>query len=256
MKRPCACMERRFKRMKLTSVSGVLLAYHEEAVIAATIARLQSQLDKITDHSEIVVVGFEGANDRTNEIVRELGQKDLRVRLVLQKREEKGYGRAFAIGIQAARKDWIFQSDADGQYDFGDIGKLAALAADDVAMVHGYRRHRQDPTERKLMAFCYNTALKTLFFIRLRDVDSAFKLIRRASLSDIELASKSGFCVAEMVIQLRRKKRKIVQLPITHLPRVHGEALSEKSMDNPLGLQLPNFSLVFGTLGEMFRYRF
>jgi glycosyltransferase involved in cell wall biosynthesis len=242
--------------MKLSSVSGVLLAYHEEAVITQTIARLEAELKKITGDWEIVVVGFEGAKDRTNEIVREIGLRDPRVRLVLQKREEKGYGRAFAIGLRAARKDWIFQSDADGQYEFADLGRLAERAGDGVAMVHGYRRHRQDPTERKLMAFCYNTALKTLFFIPLRDVDSAFKLIRRDSLADIALASKSGFCVAEMVIQLRRKKRRIAQLPITHLPRVHGEALSEKGIENPLGLQLPGFSLVFGTLGEMFRYRF
>lgn len=106
------------------------------------------------------------------------------------------------------------------------------------------------------MAFCYNSALKALYFIGLRDVDSAFKLIRREALRDVKLESKSGFCVAEMVIQLKRAKSKMVQMPITHLPRTHGEALAEKGIDNPLGLQLPNPTLVFGTLGEMFRYRF
>ncbi|MGZ3723332.1 MAG: glycosyltransferase family 2 protein [Bdellovibrionales bacterium] len=242
--------------MNLTSVSGVLLAYHEEEVITTTINRLAAEFDKITGDWEIVVVGFEGAKDRTNEIVKELGQKDPRVRLVVQKREEKGYGRAFAIGIQAAGKDWIFQSDADGQYEFGDIPKLAERAVDGIAMVHGYRADRQDPMERKVMAFCYNSALKALYFIRLRDVDSAFKLIRRSALEDIKLESKSGFCVAEMVIQMKRKKGKMVQLPITHLPRIHGEALAEKGIKNPMGLQLPNPTLVFGTLGEMFRYRF
>lgn len=241
---------------KLSSISGVLLAYHEEEVIAQTVSRLQAEFEKYTGDWEIIVVGFEGAKDRTNEIVRELGARDPRVRLVVQKREEKGYGRAFAIGLRAARKDWIFQSDADGQYEFGDFGKLVNKVDDSVAMVHGYRAHRNDPVERKMMAFCYNTALKMLYFIGLRDVDSAFKLIRRSAVEDIQLESVSGFCVAEMVIQIYRRKRKIVQLPITHLPREHGEALSEKGIENPLGLQLPNSSLVFGTLGEMFRYRF
>src|SRR5438105_1472618 len=118
--------------MKLTSVSGVLLAYHEEEVITTTINRLAGEFDKITGDWEIVVVGFEGAKDRTNEIVKELGLQDPRIRLVIQKREEKGYGRAFAIGIQAARKDWIFQSDADGQYEFGDIPKLTDRAVDGI----------------------------------------------------------------------------------------------------------------------------
>lgn len=241
---------------KLTSVSGVLLAYHEEEVITTTVQRLAAELDKIANEWEIVVVGFEGAKDRTNEIVKQIGQRDPRVRLVIQKREEKGYGRAFAIGIAAAKKDWIFQSDADGQYDFHDIPKLAERVTDEVAMVHGWRRVRQDPVERKIMAFCYNLALKLLFFIGIRDVDSAFKLIRGSALAEVKLDAKSGFCVAEMVIQLRRQKKKMVQLPITHLPRESGEALAEKGIDNPLGLQLPNPELVFGTLGEMFRYRF
>lgn len=241
---------------KLSSISGVLLAYHEEEVITTTIARLQAELEKASNDWEIVIVGFEGCKDKTNDIVRELGRKDPRIRLEIQKREDKGYGKAFEIGLRAARKDWIFQSDADGQYELADISKLVAKVEDDVAMVHGYRADRQDPVERKLMAFGYNMALRTLFFIGIRDVDSAFKLIRRSAIADLPLTAKSGFCVAEMVIQLRRNKRKIVQLPITHLPRLHGEALSEKGIKNPFNLQLPNFSLVSGTLGEMFRYRF
>lgn len=241
---------------KLTSITGVLLAYHEEDVINETISRLSAELDKATDDWEIVVVGFEGCKDKTNEIVRDLGTMDPRVRLEIQKREEKGYGRAFEIGLRAARKDWVFQSDADGQYELTDLVKLVALAKDDVAMVHGFRRDRQDPVERKLMALGYNLALRALFRIGIRDVDSAFKLIRRAAIADLALTAQSGFCVAEMVIQLRRAGLKIVQLPITHLPRLHGEALSEKGIKNPLGLQLPNFNLVSGTLGEMVRYRF
>lgn len=240
---------------RLSSVSGVLLAYHEEDVIRETVSRLAAELEKCADDWEIVVVGFEGCRDKTNDLVREMHARDSRVRLEIQSREEKGYGRAFEIGLRAARKDWIFQSDADGQYDFGDISKLVARTSPELAMVHGYRADRQDPFERKLMAFCYNVALRFLFRIGVRDVDSAFKLIRRSAVADMPFTSRSGFCMAEMVIQMRRARLPIAQLPITHLPRIHGEALSEKGIQNPLGLQLPNFSLVSGTLGEMIRYR-
>jgi len=242
--------------MKLSSVSGLLLAYHEEGVINETVSRLQKELEKITSDWEIVVVGYEGCKDRTNKLVEEMHARDPRIRLVIQKTTEKGYGKAFAIGLAAAQKDWIFQSDADGQYDLTNLKDLAARAEQNIDLVHGYRAKRQDPIERKVFAFCYNTALKMLFFIRLRDVDSAFKLIRRSAISNLKLKSQSGFCVAELIVQMKRQRSRFVQMPITHLPRLHGEALSEKGIPNPLGLQLPNLNLVFGTLGEMVRYRF
>lgn len=242
--------------MKLKSITGVLLAYHEEAVIKDTITKLSEELAKITEDWEIVVVGIQTCKDKTNEIVLQMANVDSRIKLVLQKPEERGYGRAFWLGLTAASKQWVFQSDADGQYDLSGISKLALCADENVALVHGYRSKRQDPLERKVFAFCYNMLLKLLFLIKIKDVDSAFKLIRKSAFSKLQLESKSGFCVAEMVIQFQRNKFKIVQIPAVHLPRLHGEALAEKGIENPFGIQLPNFSLTFGTLKEAFLYRF
>lgn len=242
--------------MNPKSISGVLLAYHEEAIVAETVARLQEQLEKLTGDWEIVVVGYAGCRDRTNEIVTELGRREPRIRLVLQPVEEKGYGRAFSLGLAAATKEWIFQSDADGQYDLSQLPALLELAADDVAFVHGYRAPRKDPFERTVFAFFYNCALKCLYAIPVRDADSAFKLMRRSAIADLPLSARSGFCIAQMIILLRRKRRRIVQRPVVHLPRRAGEALAEKGTPNPLGLELPSLSLACGTLWEMFRFRF
>lgn len=241
--------------MKLSSVSGVLLAYHEEDVIENSIRNLQNILGQITDKHEVIIVGYEGCKDRTNEIVKQISLKDTRIKLVIQSTKEKGYGRAFSLGIKAATCDWIFQTDADGQYEIKDLLKLAALVDDKVDVIHGYRQKRNDPIERIIMAFCYNLALRLLFWLPIRDVDSAFKLIRRSAIKDIFLKSLSGFSVAELIIRLQRAKATFKQIPITHLPRLAGEALSEKGIKNPFNLQIPNMNLISGTLGEMFLFR-
>lgn len=241
---------------KLRSLSGVLLAYHEEEEIEKSIKDLQGVMSALAERSEVIVVGYEGCKDRTNEIVSKLSQQDPSVKLVIQKTSEKGYGRAFYLGIKAAQHEWVFQTDADGQYDLTDLRKLVDLVDEDTVLVHGYRKKRNDPFERILMANCYNMALRMLYRVPLRDVDSAFKLIRTSSAQAHALKSISGFSVAELIIRLDCAGSKFNQIPIKHLPRKAGEALSEKGVKNPFNLQIPNLNLISGTLGEMIKFRF
>ena len=239
-------------------ISAVLLAYHEEKVIEQNIKTVMEQLEALSTSVEVIVVGYEGAKDRTNVIVEELANKDSRIRLVIQKKTEKGYGRAFAIGVKAARLEWIFQTDADGQYDFACIPNLfnEVINTPIPDVVHGFRAPRKDPIERLVFAFLYNFALRRLYSLPIKDVDSAFKIIRKSKLDQIELKSLSGFAVAECIVKLQRLGCLFRQIPIIHLPRTEGEALSEKGIKNPFGLQIPNRQLVFETLNEMWRFRF
>jgi glycosyltransferase involved in cell wall biosynthesis len=241
--------------MKPSSLSAILLAYQEEGALRDSVDRLRSALERLTDDWEILLVCYEGARDRTNEIALRLGEEDPRVRRILQRRDETGYGRALALGLRAAAKDWVFQSDADGQFDFSELGLLLERAQGDVALVHGWRRERRDPPERRLLAWGYNAALSLLFRVGVRDVDSAFKLMRRSAIEDLELRSASGFGVAELVIRLRRKERRVVQCPVSHRPRLSGRALSDKGFGRGLGLELPNAALAAQTLREMLAFR-
>ena len=242
--------------MKLKSLSVVLLAYNEEDLIASTIRDAARSAAEAADTYEIVVVGYAGSTDGTNALVTELSKSDPRIRLVLQERHERGYGRALYLGIQNARHEWILQSDADGQYDFTDLPNLLPHTSDPrIALIHGYRAPRRDPKERLVMATAYNVALKLLYRIPLRDVDSAFKLMRGDVVRALTIQSRSGFGIAELVMRLVQANHHIVQLPIHHLPRAGGAALADKGTANPFGLELPNFKLIRGTLAEMVKMR-
>jgi glycosyltransferase involved in cell wall biosynthesis len=240
----------------LESLSCILLAYNEEDVIAQSLARLEAAAKQVAQQYELIVVGYEGARDRTNDIVRDLAVHNSRIRLVIQKREESGYGRAMMLGIRTSRMQWIFQSDADGQYDFAELNQLVARISDpDVVFVHGYRQPRRDSVERLLFAFLYNTAIQIIYHAPVRDIDSAFKLMRGDLARAVPIRSLTGFAVTELIMRIYRRGGKVVQMRVTHLPRVTGEALSDKGVANPLGLQLPKFRLVRETLGEMMAMR-
>src|SRR5262245_12055913 len=90
------------------SVSVVLPAYNEEAIIQHTVHHVAGVLRTLTDDFEIVVAD-DGSRDRTGAILQTLRaqEPELRLRIVTHERN-RGYGAALASGFDAARKDLIF----------------------------------------------------------------------------------------------------------------------------------------------------
>ena len=63
----------------------------------------------------------DGSRDRTGHILEQLRRRHHpHVRIVTHP-ENRGYGAALRSGFAAARKDFIFYTDGDGQYDVGEL---------------------------------------------------------------------------------------------------------------------------------------
>jgi glycosyltransferase involved in cell wall biosynthesis len=98
------------------SVSAVLPAYNEEAVIEQTVRHVAEVLRGLVHDFEVVVTN-DGSRDRTGEVLRQLREDpELRLRVVTHERN-RGYGAALASGFDTARKDLIFMTDGDKQFD-------------------------------------------------------------------------------------------------------------------------------------------
>src|SRR3982750_4633980 len=122
------------------SLSVVFPAFNEEANIRAVVEDAYRNIWKFTPIFEIIVVN-DGSKDRTGDICDRLVEEFPEVRVVHHPRN-RGYGAALKSGIQSARHDLIFFTDADGQFD---INEVAALLEDTDAydIVAGYRARRQ-----------------------------------------------------------------------------------------------------------------
>ena len=206
-------------KSSIASLSIFLPAYNESANIERSVRILLSSAQEIKD-LELIVVD-DGSNDSTPEIVRGMIKKDARIRLV-RHRTNLGYGAAIATGLRAAKKDWIFFADSDGQFDYKQIKKFIHSSAQ-FDLVIGYREKRADPFIRLVNSKIYNLAVKIIYRFWVRDVNCAFKLIKRDAYNSIKpISSKGALVSAEILIKVKRKNLKILELPVTHKPRKQG----------------------------------
>jgi len=147
-----------------------------------------------------------------------------RLRVITHERN-RGYGGALISGFGAARKDWIFYTDGDGQYDPSEV--LALLAAVDTSttdVVQGWKISRGDPLHRRVIGRVYHHVVKTTFRLRVRDTDCDFRLLRRSLLEQVSLRSTSGVICVEMMRGLQDAGARFIEVPVHHTDRPHGRS--------------------------------
>lgn len=101
------------------SLSVVLPAHNEEAVIATTLHVVLSTLPLWVQNFEVIVV-IDGSTDNTWSIVQTIAATDPRVRLITHPFNQS-YGATLVTGFTAVTKDIAFFMDADGQFDLHDL---------------------------------------------------------------------------------------------------------------------------------------
>jgi glycosyltransferase involved in cell wall biosynthesis len=211
-----------FQQPTSFSISAVLPAYNEAAIIERTVRHVASVLAGLVSDFEVIVTN-DGSRDKTGVILADLQAREpqLNLRVVTHERN-RGYGAALASGFDAARKDLIFMTDGDKQFDVSELsGFLLAMDAQ-TDMVIGWRRKRADPLMRKLNALGWKTLVNGLFGYTARDVDCAFKLFRRGVWESLTVHARGATFSAEFLIKARRLGFRVKELPVGHFPRTAG----------------------------------
>src|SRR6202011_344781 len=110
----------------------------------------------------------------------------------------RGYGGALRAGFDVASKEWIFQSDSDNQFDYGELSHLVDQAAGKDVVV-GFRKPRRDPLIRRLNGWGWNMLIRLLFGYVVADIDCAFRLFRRSLLDNVRLTSNGAMISTELL---------------------------------------------------------
>ena len=204
------------------SISAVLPAYNEDAVIEQTVRHVANVLRQLVLNFEIVVTN-DGSRDQTGSILARLRETDPALHLrVVSHPTNLGYGAALASGFDAASADLVLMLDADGQFDVAELVHLLAALDDETDLVIGYRVHRADPPMRLLNAWGWKQLVNGLFGYTARDVDCAFKLFRREVWQSMRVQSRGATFSAEFLIKARRLGFRIREVPVSHFPRKAG----------------------------------
>ena len=119
----------------------------------------------------------------------------------------RGYGAALRSGFAAARGEWVFYTDGDGQYDPAELERLIAQVSDEVDVVQGWKLGRNDSALRAVVGRAYHHAVRLLFGLPVRDTDCDFRLIRASALERVDPAALERRDLRRDAAQARPRRR-------------------------------------------------
>ncbi len=197
-------------------------AYNDSGTIASLVITARRSARRLTPDFEILVVN-DGSVDKTAEIADELARTYPEVRVIHHERN-RGYGGALRTGFRESRKELIFYTDGDAQYDPSEVELLWPYMRPGVDFVNGYKISRSDPLHRIVIGRVYHYTVKFLFGLKVRDVDCDFRLIRRSVFDRVDLVESSGVICLEMMKKVTDAGFVIAEVPVHHFHRAYGKS--------------------------------
>jgi glycosyltransferase involved in cell wall biosynthesis len=207
------------------SLSVFFPCYNEQDNVGRTTQQAVEVLEGLEADFEIILVN-DGSGDKTGVWADVIAAGDSRIRVVHHP-HNMGYGAALQSGIRAAKKELIFFTDGDGQFDIGEIKLLLPLITQND-VVCGYRLDRKDPIIRKLNGWLWTRLVNLLFGMRIRDIDCAFKLFRAEIFDGMRMSSAGALISAEILARVTRRGFRIAEVGVHHYPRTAGKQTGAK----------------------------
>ena len=201
------------------SITVFFPCHNEQDNVSRVTEQAVTVLEELGADYEVIVVD-DGSTDATGSIADELAVANPCVR-VIHHPGNLGYGAALQSGFRAATRECVFYTDGDGQFDIGEMPALLPLLAEHD-IVSCYRVNRQDNILRKINGWLWTRVICLAFSLKIRDVDCAFKLYRRAIFDKIKMESTGALIDTEILARAARKGYRITQRGVHHYPRTAG----------------------------------
>ena len=203
-----------------STVSIFLPVFNEEPNLLPLHAKLDAALKALNRSAEIIYVD-DGSTDDSLRVLRQLADRDDRVRVVALKRNY-GQTAAMAAGIDAARGDVLIPMDADLQNDPADIVRLLEKLDEGYDVVSGWRKNRQDKmVTRKIPSMIANRLISWIGGVPLHDYGCSLKAYRRESLKDVRLYGEMHRFIP---IYASWAGARVTEIPVEHHARTMGKS--------------------------------
>ncbi len=210
---------------------------------------------RYTSDYEVIIVNdgsHKDDRDALAKIVNAINFKHKNRVRIIDHETNRGYGGALISGFKEAKKDLIFYTDCDAQYDPRELSLLLQGLDKDVGMVNGFKIKRSDPWFRIIAGRVYHYLVKFAFQLPIRDTDCDFRLIRReifdpsppaggSGRTGVRLYENSGTICVELVKKIDHFGYKINEVPVHHFWRTSGKS------------QFFNFHRLFKTGTNLFK---
>ncbi len=203
----------------IQSLSFVLPMYNEIMNIQTAVSEAIRVGHQITPEIEVIVVD-DASTDGSGKLIDELSLEYPELRAIHHVHNRK-LGGSLKTGFKAASKEWVLYTDSDLPIHMDDALKAVPLVNKADAVI-GWRVSNGDSLRREVISKVYNLLIRSIFDLRVKDVNFAFKLFRRSLLDRMMLTAEGSFIDAEMLLEMRRIGARIAELGLNYYPRVSG----------------------------------
>lgn len=207
-------------------ISFFFPVYNDANTIEPLTVALIDTLSRNCDRYEIIIV-VDASPDNSGEVADMIASRYPDIVRVIHHPENRGYGPALLSGVEAARFDWVAFTDGDMQFDVSEF-PLLLKAAENADIVAGYRFKRADPPHRIFFGKAFNLCLRIFLGMPMRDMDCAFKLMRKDIFKNISLSKhyREAFVLVEVFYKAMQNGFSIAQVPVSHHERKFGTSQS------------------------------
>jgi len=224
----------------MAGLSVFFPAYNDGGTIASLVITAIKVASTLTDDFEVIVIN-DCSTDDTAKILDELARIYPEHVRIVHHESNRGYGGALRTGFATARKEFVFYTDGDGQYDPAEVTLLWEKMSAEVDWVNGWKISRADPLHRIIIGRVYHHLVKLLFGLKVRDVDCDFRLMRRRIFEVVRLEKNSGVICLEMMKKFQDAGFRVAEHPVHHYHRAHGKS------------QFFNFPRIFQTVIDVMK---
>lgn len=202
-------------------------AFNEAENVGAVIAAMPREVD---DHPVVPIVIDDHSDDGTAEAARAAGA------LVARLPIRRGGGLALRVGYDIALAlgaEVVVSIDADGQHQPEELPTLVRPILEGRAdHVNGSRMlgdFERDSLIRHLGVHFFSRVVTILTGQRVTDISSGYRATSAAILRDLIL-EQDQFWTSEVTIEALRRRKRVLEVPVTFLTRRGGVTKKPKSM--------------------------
>ncbi|OGG13451.1 glycosyl transferase [Candidatus Gottesmanbacteria bacterium RIFCSPHIGHO2_01_FULL_39_10] len=207
------------------SISIFFPFLNDWGTVGSLISLSVSTVEKLTDDWEVIVVddgSLQANSEALASIVEVMDSSRIRI---IHHEKNRGYGGALRTGFSSSKKDLIFYTDCDAQYDPRELTKLYdVMRRGDVGMVNGYKIKRNDPWYRVVAGRVYHHLAKIAFALPVGDTDCDFRLVKKEVFKKVRLFENTGTICVELVKKVDHAGYKIAEVPVHHFWRTSGKS--------------------------------